>query len=132
MVYNEELDISTTTVSKIIEIYTHVLGLDNISFKMISLLVESTENLIKDFQEESACEVLVPAVDVFVNALYSIKCKQFIIPEIESTLTTILHLYRFIFTSVYWRYINSDSLFLVIYSMQAMYSNVFVFILFHY
>ena len=107
-----------------IEIFTHLLGLANISLKIISLLVESTENLIHYYYEGKPCEALAPSMCSFLNALFSIECNHYYSFEMESTLTTILHLYRFLFTSSFWHYIHHDILIKVIYSMQAIFCTV--------
>lgn len=112
------------TITKIIEIYKHVLGLPDISLKIISLLVESTENLIRDYYEGKACEELAPSLCNFVNALFSIECYHYYSNEVESTLTAILHLYRFLFDSSFWKYIPNKALINVIYSMQSIYCTV--------
>lgn len=125
------IDISTVTISRIIEIYTHILGLKNIPCDIISLLVESVENLLRNFCEEEHFSKIASSLCAFLDALSSIECSQYSISEIESSITTILHLYSYLFSSLCWRYLENEYLITIFYSMKAIFGNVcsFVFVL---
>ena len=119
------IDISTVTISRIIEIYTHILGLKNIPCDIISLLVESVENLLRNFCEEEHFSKIASSLCAFLDALSSIECSQYSISEIESSITTILHLYSYLFSSPFWRYLENEYLITIFYSMKAIFSNVY-------
>ena len=89
------------------------------------MLIESTENLIKNNGEEKACEDIAPALTAFLNALFTVKYPMNMIAEVESILSSILRLFQFVFSSPLWRYINNETLLSLLYSMQTVYSEVY-------
>lgn len=118
------VDSSAEILANLFEIYSHLLSIRDISPRALCTILDSISSLLRIRLEDNDYEHIIPYLCEFLDCLFTIQCGQYRPYDEESALYRVFEFYKTIFSSSCWQFIGGETLWSIIYSLYAVYSQV--------
>lgn len=118
------VDSSAEILANLFEIYSHLLSIRDITPRALCTLLDSISSLLRIRLEDNDYEHIIPYLCEFLDCLFTIQCGQYRPYDEESALYRVFEFYKTIFSSSCWQFIGGETVWNIIYSLYAVYSQV--------
>ena len=111
-------------LAEVLEIYSYILHLHEITLDLVSVLLGSVSNILTVFIDGSENQELHTSLSLFIESLFLVECTHGHHYEKEIIVTRIVVLFERIMSHSLWQSIGETNLWRIIYSLYYISTNV--------
>ena len=111
-------------LSEVLEIYSYILHLPEITLDLVSILLGSVSNILTVYIDGSESEEMRTSLSLFIESLFLVECNNGHHFEKEIAVTRIVVLFDRIMSHSLWLSIGEANLWRILYSLYYISTNV--------